>query len=85
MYSHNRLVKEGSGRLGLAEVFDVETAGALASLIEAAAMNNKTTIHICAERTLVIVSLLAIPSDSSQALLLRSQSIRESRGKFNTG
>lgn len=72
----------GSGRLGPAEVFDAEAAGALEGL--KAALNLRElaaqNIYICLDNLAAATCLRGTPSDSSQDVFLEFQALAASHG-----
>lgn len=73
VYQGRRKIKQGKGRLGIAEVFDGEVEGALNSLREALCIYSGYPIHVCLDNTAVIQGLLGEPAESSQTAFLEFQ------------
>ncbi|KAJ3454128.1 hypothetical protein MRS44_018022 [Fusarium solani] len=75
-------ILDGSGRLGPAEVFDAEAAGALEGLKAALHLQESATrdIFICLDNLAAATCLRGTPSDSSQEVFLEFQSLVASHG-----
>jgi ribonuclease HI len=73
---------DGSGRLGPAEVFDAEAAGALEGLKAALNLRELATqnIYICLDNLAAVTCLRGTPSDSSQDVFLEFQALATSHG-----
>ncbi|KAJ4176432.1 hypothetical protein NW755_14951 [Fusarium falciforme] len=82
IYRRKLLVDEGCGRLGPAEVFDGEAAGALEGLKAAARFAGPTDrIWVCLDNTSAAECLRGNPSDSSQSIFLEFQAIAAAHGR----
>jgi hypothetical protein len=75
IHQHNLHILDGSGRLGPAEVFDVEATGASEGLKAALNLRGSVTrnIIICLDNLAATTSLRGTPSDSSQDVFLDFQ------------
>ncbi|RYC55822.1 hypothetical protein CHU98_g10381 [Xylaria longipes] len=75
IYRDLRIIAQGKGRLGIAEVFDGEAEGARHGLRHAAKLAQGQPIHVCIDNTSVILGLRGEPADSSQEAFLDLQDI----------
>ena len=75
IYKNGRKIRQGKGRLGLAEVFDGEAVGAWQGLRQAHRINPGATIHVCLDNTSVIQGLTGTAPKSSQEVFLAFQEI----------
>ncbi|PNP60790.1 hypothetical protein FNYG_14482 [Fusarium nygamai] len=77
IHQNNVPILDGSGRLGLAEVFDAEATGALEGLKAALNQRDSATqkIHICLDNLAAAACLRGTPSDSSQDVFLEFQAL----------
>ncbi|KAF6515688.1 hypothetical protein HZS61_004429 [Fusarium oxysporum f. sp. conglutinans] len=85
IHQNNVPIFDGSGRLGSAEVFDVEATGALEGLRAALDVRESVTenIFICLDNLAVATCLRGTPSDSSQGVFLEFQALAASRGAIH--
>ena len=81
LYS-KRPIASLAARLGDAEVFDAEAAGALAGLEAALSIPGTHTVHVCLDNTAALAGLLGAPSDSSQHIFLRFQHLSQGRDVY---
>ncbi|KAJ0128294.1 Uncharacterized protein HZ326_28607 [Fusarium oxysporum f. sp. albedinis] len=79
---NNIPIFDGSGRLGPAEVFDAEAAGALEGLKAALNLQESSSqdIFICLDNLAAATCLRGTPSDSSQEVFLEFQALAVSHG-----
>ncbi|KAL9561821.1 hypothetical protein ACKAV7_014083 [Fusarium commune] len=82
IHQNNIPISDGSGRLGPAEVFDAEAAGALEGLKAALNLRDAATqnIFICLDNLAAATCLRGTPSDSSQDVFLEFQALATSHG-----
>jgi ribonuclease HI len=82
IHQGNFPVLVGLGRLGPAEVFDAEAAGALEGLKAALTLQDSATqdIIFCLDNLGVATCLRGTPSDSSQDVFLEFQALAASHG-----
>jgi ribonuclease HI len=82
IHQNNVPIFNGSGRLGPAEVFDAEAAGALEGLKAALNLRESATqnIYICLDNLAAATCLRGTPSDSSQDVFLAFQALATSHG-----
>ncbi|KAL9561280.1 hypothetical protein ACKAV7_014635 [Fusarium commune] len=82
IHQNNIPISDGSGRLGPAEVFDVEATGALEGLKAALNLRELATqnIYICLDNLAAATCLRGTPSDSSQDVFLEFQALATSHG-----
>jgi ribonuclease HI len=80
IHQGNFPVLDGSGRLGPAEVFDAEAAGALEGLRAALTLEDSATqdIIVCLDNLAAATCLRGTPSDSSQDVFLEFQALAAS-------
>ncbi|TKW60303.1 MAG: hypothetical protein DI628_08940 [Blastochloris viridis] len=82
IHQNNTPILDGSGRLGPAEVFDAEAAGALEGLKAALNLQESSArdIFICLDNLAAATCLRDTPSDSSQEVFLEFQALAASHG-----
>ena len=82
IHQNNTPILDGSGRLGPAEVFDAEAAGALEGLKAALNLQESAAqdIFICLDNLAAATCLRGTPSDSSQEVFLEFQALAASHG-----
>ncbi|KAJ3455198.1 hypothetical protein MRS44_013798 [Fusarium solani] len=82
IHQNNTPILDGSGRLGPAEVFDAEAAGALEGLKAALNLQESAAqdIFICLDNLAAAACLRDTPSDSSQEVFLEFQALAASHG-----
>ncbi|KAJ3455531.1 hypothetical protein MRS44_017013 [Fusarium solani] len=82
IHQNNIPILDGSGRLGPAEVFDAEAAGALEGLKAALNLQESAAqdIFICLDNLAAATCLRGTPSDSSQEVFLEFQALAASHG-----
>ena len=82
IHQNGKTIREGSGRLGPAEVFDAEATGALEGLRAAANLPDtaNTPIVVCLDNIAAATCLQSTASDSSQATFLEFQEIAAKHG-----
>lgn len=82
IHRNNSTVRDGSGRLGPAEVFDAEATGALEGLKVALDLPGSATqdIIVCLDKLAGASCLRGTPSDSSQEVSLEFQTLAALHG-----
>jgi ribonuclease HI len=82
IYQDNIPIFDGLGRIGPAEVFDVEAIGALEGLKAALDLRESASqnIFICLDNLAAAICLRGTPSDSSQGIFLDFQALAASHG-----